>query len=436
MILPFILRLEKALGKQNAQAVQAWLGTFYGFQLNWLLDMRRLAALNKCRQIGGSHTFAAWAVLHALWGENTTLVSRAEKEAIDLLSKVKKHLSALQKLGCVSAFTESENRLEVVLVNGAKISATTSKAAARGTSGNVVLDEFAYHDDPKSVWDAALAAITHGYSARILSTPNGVGNLWYQLVQEIGHRDPTNPKGWLVYETTIEQAIADGMALDMDFAWDMAGHDSRLFDQLFRGKFIDNEMQYIPGALIEQCLTDKAPSIYDDCFGGLDIGESRDRTTLVVLQGETVLHTESHGKTDDALLAKLFEEAFSVHNCLRVGVDATGMGTFPAKAARKKHGAKVELIQFTNQTKESMATRLYQTMVDGQLWIPRGEAQLRDDLASLRRIVTTAGNVRFDAPRTSKGHADLAWGLMMALQASSHGAKSDVYLNMRRLKGA
>jgi len=41
------------------------------------------------------------------------------------------------------------------------------------------------------------------------------------------------------------------------------------------------------------------------------------------------------------------------------------------------------------------------------------------ELASIRRIITAAGNIRYDAPRTSEGRADRAWALALALYACS-----------------
>jgi phage FluMu gp28-like protein len=112
------------------------------------------------------------------------------------------------------------------------------------------------------------------------------------------------------------------------------------------------------------------------------------------------------------------------------------MGTFPAAEAVRTHGPKVEPIHFDNKKKEMMAGRLYQSLADGLLWLPANgpeASNLRNDIMSIRRTVTEVGTVRFEAPRTAKGHADRAWGLMMAVQASSLAGMSGVYGEMRSL---
>lgn len=439
------LSLENSLPAHEFAAVSSWVSTHYAHQQEVLLDWRDLEAVVKSRQIGGSHTFGAWGVLHGLFGEDCTYVSRAEKEALKLLDKAKRHCQVLESLGSTWARVVRDRAFSITLASGAVLEATTSKAAGRGDSGNIVLDEMAYHDDQQKVWDAAMAVTTHGYKARVLSTPNGVGDLFHQLCNEIAHRDSSNPKGWLVKEITVHDAIAGGMRLDMDDLWDKAMHDPRLFSQLYECKFLDGDLQYIPTELIREATTTEPHDSYAQSFAGIDIGESRDRTVLLVLHGDPqsgyqISHCETHKKTDDELLQRLIDDAFRVHKCTRVALDKTGMGTFPAAQARRRHGPKLEPVQFTAQAKEAMAGRLYQAFADGGIRLPRdlpgGEGSaIRDDIASIRRIVTAAGNVRFDAPRTSKGHADRAWALMLALHATNGSAVRNAYSTLKKRIG-
>lgn len=395
--------------------------------------------LVKCRQIGGSFSFGAFATLNgAFFGESTVLVSRAEPEAIDLLGVARKHAIALHEMGSEWAkIVSPPNQLSFRMASGAEIRATTSKAAGRGFSGNVVLDEFAYHDRPDEVWDAALAATTHGYKCRILSTPNGVGDLFHQLCTELASTNPLTPSAWRLYRTTIHDAIADGMEIDMAKAWEMARNDPRVFAQLFECSFIDGDLQYLPHEMLMRSSTGIVPP--GRCYGGIDIGESRDKTVLTVVRGTRdgygVKHVEVHNRTDDILIANLIDQAYGLHGCARVAIDATGMGTFPVQAAQRKHPA-LEAIWFTNAIKEELATRLYQALSANKLMLPKPapEAQLHDDLASIKRLVTTAGNVRFDAPRTSKGHADTAWALMLAMHATEYGEAAGAYTRIKALR--
>ena len=392
----------------------------------------------KCRQIGGSHTIGGgFPILHGMFGEDTVLVSIRDEEAVDLLDQAESHALCLRDFGSKWAAPKARKRHNLVLESGAEIRSTTSTAAGRGFTGNVVLDEFAYMENQSKTWDAALAATMQGYSARIISTPNGAGDIWHQVCTELGEANPSDPKKWKIYLTSIHDAIASGMSIDMDECWEMARNDPRVFAQLFEGKFLDGDFQYIPSELLMRQLTDRPADKYAEGFAGLDIGETRDKTSLVVVRGDksrlAVSHIETHGKTDDELIRHLIRKAFDVHGVSRICIDKTGMGTFPATAAVREHGPRVEPVMFGNKEKEAMAGRLYQTLADGVLWIPKGEHDLRDDVMSIRRTVTEAGTVRFEAPRTAKGHADRAWALMLAIQASSLAGMRSVYGEMKKI---
>lgn len=431
-----LARFREWLPEREALAVEAWASTFFPFQREWLLDRRKLAALVKCRQIGGSFTFGAWAVLGGLHGQSAVMVSKDEDAAVDLVAVARKHAEVLADLGSEWArIVTPPNQLKFRMASGAEIRATTSKAAGRSFSGNVVLDEFAYHEHPGDVWDAALAVTLHGYCCRVISTPNGVGNLFEQLCNEVAKPNPTDPAEWKLFSTTVHEAIADGMVIDLKELWSMARNDPRVFAQLFECKFLDGDLQYIPHEMLMRAGSDIMPSGYGTrTFAGIDIGESRDKTTLLVLRGNRerygVVHTEVHGRTDDVLIKKLVSEAYNVHKCARVAIDATGMGTFPVNAAQREHPG-LEAVWFTSQVKEELATRLYQSLATEKLLLPRPPHDLITDIASIRRLITTAGNVRFDAPRTAKGHADLAWALMLALHATEYGEADGAYSRIR-----
>jgi phage FluMu gp28-like protein len=80
----------------------------------------------------------------------------------------------------------------------------------------------------------------------------------------------------------------------------------------------------------------------------------------------------------------------------------------------------VEAVTFTNAVKSDLATTLRRAFEDRQLRIPIDQ-QVREDLHSVRRIVTAAGNIRFDAERDQASHADRFWALALALHAHSGG---------------
>lgn len=412
--------LERALPPNEWAAVSAWVTTFLPFQREWLLDWSRFALLNKARQIGASHTIGGGcSVLWGLLGETTTIVSVGEREANEVLDKAKRHAEVLAKLGSKWAEPRFRNG-ELRLASGGRVMALPSTSGARGYTSNAILDEFAYHQHPKKVWDAAAGAVMHsGLKLRVMSTPNGVGNMWHELWS-----DPKQNKGYRKHSVTLEQAMADGLTVDVEECWAMARGDPRVFDQLFRGSFIDGELQYIPSDAVNAAAEDDVPPTFGYAFAGLDIGRSNDRTVMKIIRADVsgvfhVIYSAECKRTSQPDIDRMVDAAFDTWDIRRLCVDATGLGIFPAEEIQRRHGRnRVEPVSFTLTVKEDLATGLYSSIVGQQLKFPKSDTQLRDDLCSLRRIITDAGNVRYDAPTTDKGHADSAWALALAVHAA------------------
>lgn len=418
--------LRQALPPTEWDAVRCWLSTFYLYQRAWLLDWSRFALLLKARQIGASHSYAAACVLWAMLGETTTVISVGEREAAEVLDKARKHAQALERLGSRWAKLESDSAEEIRLASGGRVVALPSTSGGRSYSGNVLLDEFAYHKRPTEVWDGAAAVVMHGYRLRVLSTPNGVGNLFHRLWSE-----PKAHDGYRLHRVTLDEARADGLRVDEAECWRMARGDPRVYDQLFRCSFLDAEEQYIPTALIEAASVEPE-AVMGEAYAGLDVGLTNDLTALCVLRvgpdgRRHVQEVETCKRTswDDQLAMVL--RSHGRWRWRRLCVDATGLGAVPAQILVRKFGGQivngkaaggiVEPVEFTQTTKEDMATRLYASFANKTIAIPKADSRLRDDLCALRRIVTAAGNVRYDADRTDAGHADRAWALALALTA-------------------
>jgi phage FluMu gp28-like protein len=224
----------------------------------------------------------------------------------------------------------------------------------------------------------------------------------------------------------LERAVAEGMNVNLDDCWAMAKGDERLFDQFFRCSFLDGEEQYIPSRLIEQCRVDDTTCRIGDDYAGLDIGRTKDISSLYVVRCDEqrvrwvqqFARRKRTSETDlDDLVALAFSPAFRLK---KLTIDATGMGSFPAERYQRRYGShRVEAFTFTNPSKEELATGLYQAFAAGTVKIHRADEDLMRDIASIRRIVTKAGNVSYDAPHTDAGHADNAWALALALWACS-----------------
>lgn len=420
---PVLQTLQTALPSGEFAALTAWLSTFYAFQRRWVLEPARFALAVKARQIGFSHSTAAWAVLRAgLLGETTTVVSLGQRESDEVLAKSAQHAGALAELG--STWCRARPKGEALLFDsGGRILALPASSGGRGFTGNVVLDEAAYHGvRGADVWDAASAVTMHGYSLRVVSTPNGTGNLFARLATE-----PAANKGWSIHRVTIDDAIRDGMRVNLDDCWRMAAGDPRVFAQLFQGSFLDGAEQYLSTTDITAAIDDDAcGQCQGDIYAGLDVGLVNDLSSLVIVRQDAytgrchIVDREDWKRTDWTAQQEGIEAAHRRWNFRRLCVDATGLGSVPAELLQKKLGRqRVEPVTFSSHTKEELATTLYQAFAD-RMVVMRRDRDLVDDLCAIRRIVTTGGAVRYDAERSERGHADRAWALALALYACSN----------------
>jgi phage FluMu gp28-like protein len=113
----------------------------------------------------------------------------------------------------------------------------------------------------------------------------------------------------------------------------------------------------------------------------------------------------------------------------RCAIDASGLGAMLAEELQQRWGSRVEPVTFTLAVKEDLAVRVKRLLEDGRLRIPADPA-VRAALAAVKRIVTPAGNVRFDADRTERaGHADHFWALALALAAADQPASPVEFLS-------
>lgn len=421
-------RYLSVLPSNERLALTAWLSTFYPYQLAWLLETQDHAINVSSRQIGKSHTTGACGVLWgAIHGELTTIISIGDRESGEVLRKCFGHAEFLQRFGSKIAAVRSSSKTEIAFASGGRVLSLPS-SAGRGFTGNVFLDEFAYQQHADDVWDNAAAVTTLGGRIRIASTPNGTQNNFCKFVRAaIPWRDVKRPSDdWALHSTTIDEAIAQGFPAKLSKLWAKVHGDERIFGQLYRCKFLDGELQYIPTRLIKAATVDE-DAIYcpeGQTWAGLDIGRDNDLTALVIIRQDPetrvnyLWHVETCKRTSETDIERLAALAINHFGVSGLYVDSTGLGTFPTDNLARKYGPRVHAYQFTQQSKEVLATTLYCVFADERLRMAEREdpgGKLRNDVAAIQRIVTDANGVKYDAPRTADGHADRAWALALAL---------------------
>jgi len=436
----------RVLPEAEYAAMRKWSRTLYPHQLDLVFDPWQFSMLNKSRKIGATYAYAGAAVLWAMLGEETVVVSLAEDESCEVIADARKHAAYMVAEGSQWATHDGNKRELIFPHSGGRIIARPHTNAGRSFSGNIILDEFAYHQNEEAVWDAAGAVAAMGHRIRVLSTPNGVGNLFHDMFTS-----PSAHRGYRVMQMSLNFARAAGMLPHIsgmqgpptdDECWAMARNDPRVFDQMFGCAFLDSNEQYLPHALVSAASVATADDLTRlvnlPQYAGVDVARRNDLFVIArVIVDDSTVCVDADGRqrkgpvlwvppmqtcrrthwVDQRMLVQV---GFEEHQWKRLCVDGTGLGMETAERMRRRHGAqRVEIVEFTLQVKEDLATRLYEWLQEGRLRLMRDDEELRRDLYLLRRVITTAGNVRYDAARTKDGHADRAWALALACLAAS-----------------
>lgn len=87
-------------------------------------------------------------------------------------------------------------------------------AGLRGyTADIVIIDEASYIENPEDVWSSIAPTLTRNSDAQLVlaSTPAGKASWFYKLYEEAA-----GSKDWYVQTTTIEDAVRDGLAVDIE----------------------------------------------------------------------------------------------------------------------------------------------------------------------------------------------------------------------------
>lgn len=137
------------------------------------------------------------------------ILSRGERQAREAMNEgVKLHLAALSTSFKAYDYDWGARHSDVgksdcpAAARSPRYPPTRIRHAA--LSANVLLDEFAFHQDSRAIWKALFPVISKpGLKLRVISTPNGKGNKFYELMT--GQDD-----GWSRHSTDIYQAVADG----------------------------------------------------------------------------------------------------------------------------------------------------------------------------------------------------------------------------------
>lgn len=426
------------------------------YQADRLASRSRFNLDNWSRQTGKSHVAAQDSVLLGeTTGYGVMQLSASLDQTKELMLKAAVFAEVLHGVaGEIQRAVMAGELDEALYVDGSgvRITQTTITLAsgervvgrpanprtARGFTMHVKLDEFGMHVDPDEIWAAAYPTITSNPKLRldVMSTP---GIRTDDKFAELVHGAERGENDFDYRKVTIFDAVRDGLNADPEQLRRNLGDEDR-WRREYLCEFVEEAAAFLTYDLIRGCehegisralpadpgRWDAGTLGWDPDDGalwlGMDVGRRHDLTVLWLLQQvgdvrwtRAVIELRRTPFTEQRQLAEALLSHLPIR---RFAIDASGLGMEMHENLERRFGrGRVEGVTFTNKTKAEMAEQLRPQFEDRLIRIPVGQ-DIRDDLHSVRKTATAAGNVRYDGERTADGHADRFWALALANHAA------------------
>ena len=248
------------------------------YQTRWLEDDSRFKIGMFSRQSGKTFVATLEIVLDMIRAEmegrrtRWLILSRGERQAREAIEEgVGLHLRALDAAfrGLPSGFRLGERTeckaMEVAFRGGSRVTALPANPdTARGFSANLLLDEFAFHRDSKKIWKALFPVVSkNGLKLRIVSTPNGKGNRFYELMSG---KEDDDDNVWSRHVVDIYQAVSQGLDRNLELLRKGCG-DPDAWAQEYELQWLDESTAWLPFSLITDAEDDEAGNPSHSCGG-------------------------------------------------------------------------------------------------------------------------------------------------------------------------
>lgn len=492
--------------QEVSDAIPAEQPVFLGYQQRWFEDESQIMFAEKSRRTGLTWAEAGRNVVKAArprrrQGCNTFYVGSKKEMALEYIAACALFAKAFNELAQADVYEQNfwdEGKQEEILTymirfpkSGFKIQALSSRPSnLRGLQGDVVIDEAAFHDSLEELLKAALALTMWGNKVRLISTHNGVENLFNQYIQEARE----GRKDYSIHRITLDDAIADGLYKRICYVtgqtWTPEA-EKKWRDDLYRNapniESADEEYGCIPKhsggawlsrALIESRMSADTPVLRWECKQGFELlpdhiraAECRDwleallAPLLAALPADAIsFNGEDFGRTGDLtvhvpliqtqnlvrrvpFLVELRNVPFRQQEQIAFylmdrlprftggAFDARGNGQFLAEVAMQRYGAsRIQQVMLSETWYREHMPPVKAALEDGTLdGLPRDA----DVLADLRTVQVIKGVPRIPDTRTTgedkgKRHGDAAVAVALAYFASREINKGPVTVKSRR----
>jgi phage FluMu gp28-like protein len=408
-----------------------------GFQLTLyqeklLRDKSQFILARWSRQSGKSLAMAVAVLFNALTkkGFRAAIVGPSKRQSLKLIDKISRLLSRLGR----DVLEGPPRKGRLVFRNGSVIEALPNNPdTIRGETLNVVvLDEFAYIEHDRELYDAIIFALsTTNGSFYGTSTPGSRDTLFYAMATDdnqfgdfsrhhVGYKDALQPNGPIDPEF-LEKIRRQYQA------------DPGRWKREMEADFADDEDAYLPLDLIESCVTEGPETFTKDdvisgrlnrtgnFFVGNDPGLKIDPSAVAAVEkiGRDVylvnLIAFPAGTFFSVVMGYLNLLNQRLKTVSRIYIDETGLGGFFAQDAQRS-GLKNALGVFLSlQKKQEIMDYFKRKMQDGHLHFRR-DPELMNEMSAERCQLSKTGQLQFSHPAGT--HDDRLWAFALAVYAS------------------
>lgn len=452
-----------------SKAISATLDEFLPYQQAYIYDANRFVAVEKAVRIGITYAHSFKASLKRVMRDpfakrsNELFASKNRQTASEYLSYHRHWAKYWNTLFGESFIDLDKWTSEVGRYPGGDIIIVSSDPNSfRGMSGDVTLDEFAFHEQQNALFSAAQSRsqwLDDG-QVTLISSHSHPESVFAQLVND--HRaDPEKAVVQSVHRVTLYEAVKQGLALKVpgkhrDCVRGRHSKDPKKIEQC-NAAFIESirktclseedfAREYLcePAKLsalvsadeYEKCVIENAvPDHLDagvpfgELFMGVDCGVRHDLTVLWALQRGFNKAGESCYRSVcvKPIRGMSFPEQAQVlspmlrHDDICKGfIDQGVQGRSLADAVKDYTGSIIEPYQFTGPRKAEMYERLRAFIQMRRISLPPNPDCKRDFL-SVRREVTQGGAVKYEAGGRLS-HGDYFAACALALHAAEAGS--------------
>lgn len=413
------------------------------FQLPIFWSDAKTLVLHWSRQLGKSYVLGAWAVYRIVTklvaGQDWAVfvLSNSKRNGSEFMQKVaiicrlfgvamqQEDLSAddtyeAMQFVCRFSLLGRTGRIEVLAAD---------PRTARGFSGDLILDEFAFHLNSAAIWEAAepILSANPDFECRIASTGNGTSNKFYEMVRGamvIATGD--NPAGLSVSEAgfivsrvprsaayllgqkiydlksgrpitpaAAREAALDKSAYDVNYELALSDAGSQLLnDDDINGCEYQGAGQHC--VLCEQEWSAEALEFLAAQPGplgfGMDVGRTRNLSTIAVgPKVGAIIYVRAILRMRDMRLPAQKDQLARLFELSNIGageVDMTGLGLGFVEFAQDELGAyRVAGVNFSSSEQRDER----QALIAAQMGLPKESANVKELMGLAERVLAQRG---------------------------------------------